>query len=148
MNYVRIGVGVLAAALAGFYLLRAERLASTPRARAQRGVGPERVGAYCSAEQLPPAMRPPETAESSSPQARLEHAREDITRRDPLWPEHLAVLTVILLSITLPDQLTVGPTWLLPAVEGVLFAGLVATPRERAASRPAGGGCASRSSRS
>jgi hypothetical protein len=72
-------------------------------------------------------MRPPETAESSPPQTQFEHAREEITRRDPLWPEHLAVLTVILLSITLPDQLTVGPTWLLPAVEGVLFAGLVAT---------------------
>jgi UPF0716 family protein affecting phage T7 exclusion len=41
VDYVRIGVGVLAAALAGFYLLRAEHLASTPRARAQQ-VGPGR----------------------------------------------------------------------------------------------------------
>ena len=41
MDFVRIGVGVLAAALAGYYLLRAEHLASTPRARAQH-VGPGR----------------------------------------------------------------------------------------------------------
>jgi hypothetical protein len=35
VDYVRIGVVVVAAAIAGFYLVRAERLASTPRARAQ-----------------------------------------------------------------------------------------------------------------
>jgi hypothetical protein len=78
-----------------------------------------------------PNGSPPDIAESSSPQARLEHARAKFTRLDPLWPEQLAVLAVILLSLGLPDQLTVGPTWLLPAVEGLLFLGLVATtPRE------------------
>jgi hypothetical protein len=41
VDYVRIGVVVLAAALAGYYLLRAEQLAGTPRARAQH-VGPGR----------------------------------------------------------------------------------------------------------
>jgi hypothetical protein len=80
-------------------------------------------------------MQPPETAESSSPQAQLEHAREALRRRDPLWPEQLAVLTAILLSLALPDQLTAGPPWLLPSVEGVLFLGLVAT-RPRAGREP------------
>jgi hypothetical protein len=78
-----------------------------------------------------PNGSPPDTAETSSPQARLVHAREEFTRLDPLWPEQLAVLAVILLSLALPDELTVGPTWLLPAVEALLFLGLVATtPRE------------------
>jgi UPF0716 family protein affecting phage T7 exclusion len=44
VDYVRIGVGLLAAALAGFYLLRAKHLASTPRARAQQvGAGRYRL---------------------------------------------------------------------------------------------------------
>jgi hypothetical protein len=77
-------------------------------------------------------MGHPDTAESSPPKPHspLAHAREEFVRRDPLWPEHLTVLAVILLSLTLPDDLTVGPPWLLPAVEGLLFLGLVAsTPR-------------------
>jgi hypothetical protein len=76
-------------------------------------------------------------ATDSSPHAQVQHVREAIQRRDPLWPEQLAVLAVILLSLTLPDELTVGPTWLLPAVEGVLFLGLVATtPRRRGREPP------------
>jgi hypothetical protein len=44
VDYVRIGVVVLAAAVAAFYLLRAERLASTPKARAQHvGAGHYRL---------------------------------------------------------------------------------------------------------
>jgi hypothetical protein len=71
-------------------------------------------------------------ATPSPPQERLEHAREELERHDPLWPEQLAVLAVILLSLTLPDQLTVGPTWLVPSLEGVLLVILVAsTPRKR-----------------
>jgi hypothetical protein len=67
----------------------------------------------------------------------LGHAREQLARADPLWPEHLAVLAVILLSLTLPDDLTVGPTWMLPSIEAVLFAALVATtPRRRRQETP------------
>jgi uncharacterized membrane protein len=66
-------------------------------------------------------------AKRPSPQTELKHARRELTRHDPLWPEQLTVLAVILLSLTLPDQLTVGPPWLLPAVEGALFVALVAT---------------------
>jgi hypothetical protein len=43
------------------------------------------------------------------------------------WPAQLCVLAAILLQVALPDKLTVGPTWLLPALEGVLLIGLAAT---------------------
>jgi hypothetical protein len=60
----------------------------------------------------------------------LQHAGAELRRRDPLWAEQLAVLIAILLTFALPDELSVGPRWALPAAEGVLFVALVAsTPR-------------------
>jgi hypothetical protein len=48
------------------------------------------------------------------------------------WPAQLCVLGAILLQIRLPDKLTVGPSWLLPSLEGALLIGLAATtPRGR-----------------
>ncbi len=48
-----------------------------------------------------------------------------------MWPAQLTVLVAIGLQFTLPERLTVGPSWLLPALEGVLVIGLaMATPRE------------------
>ena len=48
------------------------------------------------------------------------------------WPAQLCVLGAILLQIRLPGKLTVGPTWLLPSLEGALLIGLAAsTPRGR-----------------
>jgi hypothetical protein len=42
------------------------------------------------------------------------------------------VLAAILLQVGLPDQLTAGPKWLLPSLEGALLIGLAATtPRGR-----------------
>ena len=41
------------------------------------------------------------------------------------------MLAAIALQLTLPKRLTVGPTWLLPALEGLLVIGLLlASPRE------------------
>jgi uncharacterized membrane protein len=41
------------------------------------------------------------------------------------------VLGAILLQLTLPERLTVGPAWLLPALEGLLLIGLTfASPKE------------------
>jgi hypothetical protein len=56
---------------------------------------------------------------------RGEHAGERLARRDPFWPAQLAALAAIALYLSLPEKLTVGPTWLLPALEGVLFVGLI-----------------------
>jgi hypothetical protein len=49
------------------------------------------------------------------------------------WPAQLCVLGAILLQIRLPGKLTVGPTWLLPSLEGALLLALATTtPRGRA----------------
>ena len=50
---------------------------------------------------------------------------------EAFWPVQLTVLAAIGLQIGLPERLTVGPTWLIPALEGVLLIGLsLATPRQ------------------
>jgi hypothetical protein len=47
------------------------------------------------------------------------------------------VLGAIGLQLLLPERLTAGPTWLLPALEGVLLVGLtLATPRELESDHP------------
>ena len=47
------------------------------------------------------------------------------------WPAQLTVLAAICLQLALPERLTVGPTWLVPALEGALLVGMfVATPRQ------------------
>jgi uncharacterized membrane protein len=52
-------------------------------------------------------------------------------RVEPAWPAQVTVLAAIGLQLTLPDRLTAGPGWLPPALEGLLFVGLMlATPRE------------------
>jgi uncharacterized membrane protein len=51
-------------------------------------------------------------------EARLEHG-------DPLWPPQLAIAICIGLHFALTEKVTIGPTWLLPVVEGVLLAALV-----------------------
>jgi uncharacterized membrane protein len=50
---------------------------------------------------------------------------------ESFWPVQLALLVAIGLQIGLPERLTAGPTWLVPALEGILVVGLsVATPRQ------------------
>lgn len=52
---------------------------------------------------------------------------------EPRWPASLAVLAALLLSVTLPEKLTLGPTWLLPTLGIVLLAPLtlIAPMRKR-----------------
>jgi uncharacterized membrane protein len=51
--------------------------------------------------------------------------------REAFWPAQATVLTAIALQLLLPKRLTAGPTWLLPALEGLLLVGLsLATPRQ------------------
>ena len=47
-----------------------------------------------------------------------------LDRVAPFWGPQLVVLAAILLDLALPGKLTIGPTWLLPAVEGALLVGL------------------------
>ncbi|MBV9120401.1 MAG: DUF1345 domain-containing protein, partial [Chloroflexi bacterium] len=48
----------------------------------------------------------------------------------PRWPASLAVLAAIGLYAALPERYTVGPAWLLPAIEATVLVGLsIAAPR-------------------
>src|SRR6476620_1050904 len=50
-------------------------------------------------------------------------------RHENLWPARAAILVTMALYVTLPDRLTVGPTWLLPLLELALLAALtIMTP--------------------
>jgi uncharacterized membrane protein len=51
-------------------------------------------------------------------------------RRYPFWPTEATVIAALVLDLGLPNQLTIGPRWLLPVVEGLLVGGLlIASPR-------------------
>jgi len=52
---------------------------------------------------------------------------EGFVRHDIYWPAQVTVLAAILLSYNLPDSLTIRQTWLIPAIESVLFVALVAS---------------------
>ena len=60
-----------------------------------------------------------------TPKAR--RGAESFVRHDIFWPAQLTVLAAILLSYNLPDSLTIRQTWLIPAIESVLFVALVAS---------------------
>jgi uncharacterized membrane protein len=50
---------------------------------------------------------------------------------EPFWPAQLTIVAAILLQVSLPERLTVGPSWLVPALEGVLLVGMiVVTPNQ------------------
>jgi hypothetical protein len=41
--------------------------------------------------------------------------------KEPRWPASLAVIAALLLYMTLPQKLTIGPGWVIPALEGALL---------------------------
>jgi len=47
-----------------------------------------------------------------------------LNRLTPFWEPQLVVLAALLLDLALPPRLTLGPSWLLPSVEGLLLIGL------------------------
>jgi uncharacterized membrane protein len=56
---------------------------------------------------------------------------------EPFWPAQATILAAIGLQVALPARLTVGPSWLIPALEAVLFVGMfLATPRELEGEHP------------
>jgi hypothetical protein len=61
-----------------------------------------------------------------------EDVRNELTRYDPFWGPQLLIGAAILLDLSLSEKITVGPTWLLPSLEGLALIGLmVASPRPR-----------------
>src|SRR3954447_295768 len=65
------------------------------------------------------------TSREKNIEADVEHAERELAADDPFWPAQLAVLVALILYVALPDKLTLGPDWLLPAAEGLLLAGLI-----------------------
>lgn len=58
--------------------------------------------------------------------------RARIERGDPFWPAQLTVAAAVALHFALSKRLVVGPTWLLPGVEGALLAALIVVVPTRA----------------
>jgi len=58
--------------------------------------------------------------------------RDRIEHGDPYWPAQLAVGLAIVLNLALANQITIGPRWLLPGVEGILLVSLVVVAPARA----------------
>ena len=48
-------------------------------------------------------------------------------RAEPLWPAQLTILGAIALQVALPERLTAGPSWLIPALEAAMLIGFTAT---------------------
>jgi uncharacterized membrane protein len=44
-----------------------------------------------------------------------------ISPGEPRWPTLVSILGVIVLQLLLPDRITVGPTWMFPALEAVVL---------------------------
>jgi uncharacterized membrane protein len=64
--------------------------------------------------------------------------RDRLERGDPFWPAQLTVAAAIALNLALSERVTVGPTWLLPSVEGVLLVALVVIAPARATTHSRG----------
>jgi uncharacterized membrane protein len=70
----------------------------------------------------PPHPLPKSEAQLRSRGVSLKHA---LDRYDPFWGAQLVVAVALLLDLSLPDKLTLGPSWLLPSFEGLLLVGLM-----------------------
>lgn len=73
---------------------------------------------------------------------RAEHAavglEEHLRAEEPFWPAQIAVACALILYLTLPSKLVIGPNWLIPALEGGLLLGLVlSTPMRHSDQSPA-----------
>jgi uncharacterized membrane protein len=52
-------------------------------------------------------------------------------RAEAFWPAQVTILAAIALQLALPARLTVGPSWLVPGLEGALLLGMfMATPNQ------------------
>jgi len=65
--------------------------------------------------------------------ATTEKAWGETARTEPRWPASLAVVVAALLNFTLPGKFTLGPTWMIPALEALILVPLsIAAPKRRA----------------
>ena len=105
----------------------------------------EETGAACTFRSHPshPLTRPsagPIRFAAMPSRLELEAARvrDRVERGDPYWPAQVTVAVAIGLNFLLSDEVTVGPTWLLPVIEAVLLAALVVIAPARATAHSRG----------
>jgi hypothetical protein len=67
-----------------------------------------------------------------------EHATRVAAVGEPRWPMASAVIAAMVLTVLLPNEVRVGPQWLLPGVEGLLLVALVLGDPGRISRRSAG----------
>jgi uncharacterized membrane protein len=67
-----------------------------------------------------------------------DRVRDRLEHGDPYWPAQLAVGLAIALNLALANQITIGPRWLLPGVEGILLVALVVVAPARATAHRVG----------
>jgi hypothetical protein len=65
-------------------------------------------------------------------QIEVAHVQDRLEHGDPYWPAQLSVAAAICLNLVLTEKVTIGPTWLLPSVEGALLLALVVVAPTRA----------------
>ena len=57
---------------------------------------------------------------------------------DPHWPVQLCLALIIVVQLTLADQVSVGPGWIAPAVEAAMLVVLIVVAPTRATHEPRG----------
>jgi uncharacterized membrane protein len=63
--------------------------------------------------------------------AQVARAYPPPARAEPFWPAQTTILAAIGAQLLLPARLTIGPSWLIPALEGALLLGMfLATPNQ------------------
>jgi uncharacterized membrane protein len=67
-----------------------------------------------------------------------ERVRARIERGDPYWPAQVTVAVAIALNLALSERVTIGPTWVVPSVAGVLLAALMVIAPSRATAHTTG----------
>jgi uncharacterized membrane protein len=99
-----------------------------PGEREGEGEGPEEEPASSGlAEDLAAALlRGPDAVARAAQRHILEPAWRTVSEGESRWPVVVAVLGAVVLQLTLPDDLAVHPRWLLPALQVLVLAGLVA----------------------
>jgi uncharacterized membrane protein len=68
----------------------------------------------------------------------VERLERHVRNEEPFWPAQLAAAAALVLYLTLPNKVVIGPQWLIPAVEGVLLLGLVVSTPTRHRDQSAG----------
>lgn len=103
------------------------------------------LDSHCSQASAPTSRARPLAAEAARTLLRVAQETSSQLGRpypppptsEPFWPAQATIIAAIGLQVSLPERLTVGPSWLVPAFEGLLLAGMIiVTPNEAEEEHP------------